>query len=689
MATLADRKDNKAKDGKSKKKGRIFVDWEKIGAVQVTPEGGKYAEWQLGIKPTPKQRRESDWAGRLERLSTAMCYLTEWCWEPLLDMHPEDKIATHDILVFADENGICAEVVKALKTEWPGGDEDDIGYGSKWGRGGCGAGRVKVVKKSMGELSERKIKRELDQGWDMVIVGYGMDLPTTNAVEDVAKKQADTLKFLFDLGKIMVADPDLVKKLAVLTSDVFSDAKQLHDEYGLGVVTNATFEGFLNCLRVELETLPILHLDLDWYLDDAMMEHVALELFRPGLFGANQVRLGAKGRYCARLMSHHKYAVAPQKDQPWLDETTKFESYLKPHLYTEGVVALSGGNGALAMVMTLFLIEKMGASKSSATTKFLFLSRSAKIPAEQESMWKNVQAAIAGTAMVAEQIKCDVSKPELVEAFIKEHTPNLKGFVHAAGILRDNVLEKQEWSDFEAVFAPKAKGALYVHDALEKHENPLHFFWLFSSLATMGSRGQSNYAAANSFLNGLARHRVALGKPCCSIMWGGWGEAGMAANLPASVKKRYADGPLPLFSNREALQGLDESLATGLSTLGVWKFNPEALKAMNEMDDDASASLYMRTYYSRISPLECYFSYPYGWMDEYTACVDFQRIQEDRDEVEQHLVEPHFKYTGLPFLDKDPETLDSPGPSYVGPQAAAEIRAEYLASNVVNDGLAW
>ena len=242
----------------------------------------------------------------------------------------------------------------------------------------------------------------------------------------------------------------------------------------------------------------------------------------------------------------------------------------------------------------------------------------------------------------------------------------------------------------EAAERASAEGpSTRCHDALEKHENPLHFFWLFSSLATMGSRGQSNYAAANSFLNGLARHRVALGKPCTSIMWGGWGEAGMAANLPASVKKRYADGPLPLFSNQEALQGLDEALATGLTTLGVWKFNPVALKAMNEMDDDAAASLYMRTYYSRISPLECYFSYPYGWMDEYTACVDFQRIQEDRDEVEQHLVEPHFKYTGLPFLDKDPETLDSPGPSYVGPQAAAEIRAEYLASNVVNDGLAW
>lgn len=108
------------------------------------------------------------------------------------------------------------------------------------------------------------------------------------------------------------------------------------------------------------------------------------------------------------------------------------------------------------------------------------------------------------------------------------------------------------------------------------------------------------------------------------------------------------------------------------------------------MDDDAAASLYMRTYYSRISPLECYFSYPYGWMDEYTACVDFQRIQEDRDEVEQHLVEPHFKYTGLPFLDKFNDTLDNKeGPKYVGPQVAEDLRKNYLATNVIDDGLAW
>lgn len=647
---------------KPKKKGKIFVDWEKIGAIDVTPEGGKYSEKQLGIRPTPKEKREYDWRGRVGQLESAMAWLTEWCWEPLLDMHPEDKIATHDILVFADENGISAEVVKALKTEWPGGDPDDMGYGSKWGRGGCGAGRVKVVKKSIHELSERKLRRELDQGWDMVIVGYAMDLPETNSAADVIKKQTEVMKFMFDLGQIMVNDPDQVKKLVVLSSDLFSNATQLHEEFGVGVVANSTLAGYTNALRVELETTPILHLDLDWYLDDSMMESVALEILRPGIFGVNQVRLGAKGRYVARMMSHHQYdaEMPPEEDKnAYLTRDQKFKSFLKPHKYTDGVVALSGGNGALAMVMVIYMIGKMDAEqKEKATTKFLFLSRSAKVPETQTDMWKRVTDLVKGTNMEAIQCKCDVSKPDAVNAFIKEHTPHLKGFVHAAGILRDNVLEKQTWQDFEDVFAPKARGALYVHEALEKFENPdLHFFWLFSSLASLGSRGQSNYSAANAFLNGLARHRVAVNKPCCSIMWGAWGEAGMAAQLPASVKKRYADGPLPFFTNAEGLQGLDETLSTGLPVIGVWKFNPTALKAMGESDDDGSASLYMRTFYSRISPLECYFSYPYEWMDEYTACVDFAKVSEVRDDPTTELVKPHFKYNGI--TDKDPERLDS------------------------------
>ena len=45
----------------------------------------------------------------------------------------------------------------------------------------------------------------------------------------------------------------------------------------------------------------------------------------------------------------------------------------------------------------------------------------------------------------------------------------------------------------------------------------------------MGSPGQSNYAAANAFLDALMQQRHQQGLPGLSINWGPWAESGMAA----------------------------------------------------------------------------------------------------------------------------------------------------------------
>ena len=126
---------------------------------------------------------------------------------------------------------------------------------------------------------------------------------------------------------------------------------------------------------------------------------------------------------------------------------------------------------------------------------------------------------------------------------------------HLAGILDDGVLAEQSSERFKAVFDAKANAALYLHEATIKLN--LDYFVLFSSVASsMGSPGQSNYAAANGFLDQLALYRHQQGLPATSINWGPWNASGMAANLVAE----HARKGLYAFSEADGLAALSHCL---------------------------------------------------------------------------------------------------------------------------------
>ena len=113
---------------------------------------------------------------------------------------------------------------------------------------------------------------------------------------------------------------------------------------------------------------------------------------------------------------------------------------------------------------------------------------------------------------------------------MNESEKPLRGIVHAAVAYDDALLASMTEDRIRRALAPKIEGGLDLTRAVESAGAQLDFFVSFSSLAqVVGWAGQSNYAAANSFLEALAQWQTARGIPGICINWGALDESGHVA----------------------------------------------------------------------------------------------------------------------------------------------------------------
>jgi acyl carrier protein len=130
----------------------------------------------------------------------------------------------------------------------------------------------------------------------------------------------------------------------------------------------------------------------------------------------------------------------------------------------------------------------------------------------------------------------------------------LKGVFHLAGVVADASILQMTTERFAAAIDAKVKGAWNLHGLTAGQ--PLDLFVLFSSAASvLGSPGQSNYAAANAFLDGLAALRRSLGLPGVSVNWGPW-TIGMAAAAGGKGQRRLDAWGLGAMDAPHALNAL-------------------------------------------------------------------------------------------------------------------------------------
>ena len=178
----------------------------------------------------------------------------------------------------------------------------------------------------------------------------------------------------------------------------------------------------------------------------------------------------------------------------------------------------------------------------------------------------------------ARVLALDIAAPDAVAvlAAALADMPPLRTIVHAAGVLRDGLLDKLQASDFDAVLAPKLWGARTLH-ALAG-QMPVDHFLLFGSIASMiGAAGQASYATANAALDGFAVWRRAQGLPATSIAWGRWSGTGFAATLSATQTARVAARGLIGMTPDRALAALDTAILCGAPVVMVASIDPPRL----------------------------------------------------------------------------------------------------------------
>jgi acyl transferase domain-containing protein/NAD(P)H-dependent flavin oxidoreductase YrpB (nitropropane dioxygenase family) len=124
----------------------------------------------------------------------------------------------------------------------------------------------------------------------------------------------------------------------------------------------------------------------------------------------------------------------------------------------------------------------------------------------------------------------------LIERIYAEQS-RLDAVIHGAGVIDDRLCAEKSLESFDRVFDTKAASAHAILSAL-KPETELVVF-LSSISAVLGNRGQTDYAAANAVLDGLAlaadpreRRRV------LSINWGPWSLGMVDDDLAAEYRRR-------------------------------------------------------------------------------------------------------------------------------------------------------
>lgn len=234
---------------------------------------------------------------------------------------------------------------------------------------------------------------------------------------------------------------------------------------------------------------------------------------------------------------------------------------------------LVGCLGGLGRSLTTWMIE-------NGARNLIFLSRSGIDSPAAATLVHDIEA----QGVKATVIRGDASSKADVEKVKENMDPALpiRGIVQAAMVLvvcdldiryqlllsrakltktytQDGFFDRMTVDSFRTSITPKVNGTQNLHDVFLDQQ--LDFFVMTSSISgLLGTPGQSNYSAANNYLDALARHRHSLGLPCVSLILPMVLGVGYVSDHP-EIEEGLTRKGLYGIDEDELLEGFDKAIS--------------------------------------------------------------------------------------------------------------------------------
>ncbi|WP_446459341.1 SDR family NAD(P)-dependent oxidoreductase, partial [Streptomyces vinaceus] len=241
---------------------------------------------------------------------------------------------------------------------------------------------------------------------------------------------------------------------------------------------------------------------------------------------------------------------------------------------TSGTVLITGGTSGLGALVARHLVTEHG-------VRHLLLTSRRGLDAPNASAIVAELAELGAHASVA---ACDVTDRESLAGVLAgiDAAQPLSAVVHAAAVAGGGLVGSLTAEGFASVLRPKTDGAWNLHELTRDLD--LSAFVLFSSAGgSVLAAGQADYAAANSFLDGLAAHRRAAGLPATAPAFGMWGiSTGLGGDLTDADLERMKRLGLPALTVAEGLALFDAAVAGFDAVVLPLKTDAAALAARGE-----------------------------------------------------------------------------------------------------------